>query len=331
MTDGIPGASPPVRRAARRAFLGGLSAAALAAPALLSGQARAATGPRLLLVHGRAQGGRDREEVRREWAGALQRGAAAAGMALPPGLVATLPFYGDELDEIVRRFSLPVTSQARGADVPDDYLAFQAAVAQEMQARAGVTDREVDAEFRGGPQERGPLNWEWVQAILAALDQHAGGLSAAALEVFLRDVYLYVSRDAVRQRIDAIVAEGLSAEPTVVVGHSLGSVVAYNLLRSRPGAQVPLLMTIGSPLGIRAIRNRFSPIASPAPVRAWTNAFDKRDVVALVPLDRANFDVSPMTITNIGDIRNQTDNRHGIVGYLDKPAIVRPLLKALPA
>jgi pimeloyl-ACP methyl ester carboxylesterase len=132
----------------------------------------------------------------------------------------------------------------------------------------------------------------------------------------------------VRREINGIVAGGLTDEPTVVVGHSLGSVVAYDLLRNSRGAQVPLLMTIGSPLGIRAVRNPFRPIRSPAPVAAWTNAFDPRDVVALAPLDRENFDVAP-PIRNIGDIRNQTENRHGIIGYLDKAAVAGPILRAL--
>jgi hypothetical protein len=310
----------------RRTVLQSLVGAAAFA---VAGRSRAATPPRMLLIHGRAQGGRAPAEIRAEWAGALQRGATAAGVAIPPDLTATLPYYGDDLDELVRQFSLPVTSRARGEAVPDDYLAFQAAVAQELQARAGVSNAEVNAQYNGDPRERGPLNWEWVQAILQALDQNAGGLSAAALEVFLRDVYLYVKRDRVRQTIDGIVGQDLTSAPTVVVGHSLGSVVAYNLLTTRATAQVPLLMTLGSPLGIRAVRDPFRPIASPRPVAAWTNAFDKRDVVALVPLDRVNFDVSPNTITNIDDIRNQTDNRHGIIGYLDKPEVVRPLLQAL--
>ena len=79
------------------------------------------------------------------------------------------------------------------------------------------------------------------------------------------------------------------------------------------------------------MRDPFRPIAAPHPVAAWTNAFDKRDVVALVPLDPPNFSVAPLSITNIDDLRNQTENRHGIVGYLDKPQIAGPLLEALPA
>jgi hypothetical protein len=36
----------------------------------------------------------------------------------------------------------------------------------------------------------------------------------------------------------------------------------------------------------------------------------------LYPLDKDNFDVAP-AVTNNGTVHNWTDNRHGIVGYLD--------------
>jgi hypothetical protein len=82
--------------------------------------------------------------------------------------------------------------------------------------------------------------------------------------------------------------------PTIVVAHSLGSVVAYNMLRADARAlSVPLLTTIGSPLGIRAIRDQFLPLSFPAHVQAWYSAYDPRDVVALYPLDNDNFPVTP--------------------------------------
>ena len=70
--------------------------------------------------------------------------------------------------------------------------------------------------------------------------------------------------------------------------------VAYNVLRADTQAlNVSLFTTFGSPLGIRAIRDQLVPLAFPAHVRAWYNAYDTRDVVALFPLDNDNFPVSP--------------------------------------
>jgi pimeloyl-ACP methyl ester carboxylesterase len=146
----------------------------------------------------------------------------------------------------------------------------------------------------------------------------------------MRDVYLYTTQPGVRTEIDRIVSAALDETPCVVVGHSLGSVVAYNILRSDPRAlKVRAYVTVGSPLAIRAIRDRLRPIAFPAPaVASWFNAYDPKDVVALYPLDAANFPVNPV-VENYGRVFNATDNRHGIVGYLDDAEVAKHILGAL--
>ena len=53
---------------------------------------------RLLLVHGRAQQGRNPDAIKAEWLGALDRGAATFGQTLPSDVEVALPFYGDILD-----------------------------------------------------------------------------------------------------------------------------------------------------------------------------------------------------------------------------------------
>lgn len=100
-------------------------------------------------------------------------------------------------------------------------------------------------------------------------------------------------------------------------------------LREDPRArQVPLYITVGSPLGVRSIRDQLKPLKSPKPAKAWYNAYDERDLVALYPLDRDNFPVTP-AITNDGKVKNHTDNRHGVVGYLDDPAVAKAIYDAL--
>jgi hypothetical protein len=89
------------------------------------------------------------------------------------------------------------------------------------------------------------------------------------------------------------------------------------------------LVTVGSPLGIRAIRNRLTtPLTMPAGLDDWYNAFDQRDVVALYPLDVANFGIKP-PIKNFPFVNNHTDNRHGIDGYLDDADVAHQVAAAL--
>lgn len=308
----------------RRTLLSGI-----AMVSTLSGVAHAATPERILFVHGRAQGGRNSEHIWTEWMAAFQSGLAAVGESVPKAIDIRLPFYGDTLDDITAGFGLPLVSEihSRGDAIQNEFLIFQEEAANDIRRAAGVTEAQVIAEYGNNPRERGPLNWQWVQAILAAIDTNAPGLSSAALELFLRDVFLYTSRAGVRQLIDEIVLSQMDARPTVVVGHSLGSVIAYNILAQNHGFNVPLFVTLGSPLGIRAIRQRLRPIRFPRGTTKWFNAYDPRDVVALYPLDVRNFDVVP-SVENLNTIRNQTRNRHGISGYLDKPEISSRILAA---
>ena len=294
---------------------------------------RAANGTvsRLLLVHGRAQQGRDPQSIKKEWLDALNKGARTFGPPISSRVEVALPFYGDILDEYTARLDIPLTSDihARGSDIQDEFLVFQAQIAEDIRVRAGITDAQIDAEYGSDPQPRGPLNWKWVQAILRAIDKNSPGMNQITLEAFTRDVFLYTTRAGVRDEIDAIVSRELTEQPTLVVGHSLGSVVAYSVLRreTRP-IRVPLYVTVGSPLGVRAVRDNYRPLRRPAAIGEWYNAFDTRDVVALYPLDGHNFPVQP-AIENNSTVKNHTDNRHGISGYLDDTAVARRIMGKL--
>ena len=288
---------------------------------------------RLVLVHGRSQQGLNPIELQSIWMETLRRGAAKINRTVPERLDVAFPYYGDRLDELARQSEIPLTNdiQAKGSPVNDDFLRFQAAVAEAMRTRAGVTDAQVQQEFGTNTTERGLQNWAWVQAVIRAIDRNAGGLSQSAIESFMRDVYLYTTRAGVRDEIDRIVGPALNETPCVVIGHSLGSVVAYNVLRTdRRALKVQAYITVGSPLAIRAIRDQLRPIGFPAPAKAWYNAFDPKDVVALYPLDATNFPVNP-AVENYGSVLNATDNRHGIIGYLDDADVAKHVLDVLGA
>jgi hypothetical protein len=310
-----------------------IAGAGFAASILCRAQAADPYPVRLVLVHGRSQQGRDPRELQSIWMETLQRGAAKINRTLPAGLEVAFPYYGDKLDQLARDSEIPLTNdvQAKGSPVNDDFLKFQAAVAEAIRTRAGITDEQVQQEFGNNTTERGAQNWAWVQAIIRAIDRNAGGVSQSTIESIMRDVYLYTTRSGIRDEIDRIVGPALNEKPCVVIGHSLGTVVAYNILRTdRRALNVRAYITVGSPLAIRAIRDQLRPIGFPAPVKSWYNAFDPKDVVALYPLDAANFPVNP-AVQNYGKVENGTDNRHGILGYLDNADVAKHVLDALGA
>jgi len=288
---------------------------------------------KLIFVHGRSQGGKNAEELRLFWEGCLDRGLQAARLSWPSGAEIALPFYADDLDRMVRQIDAPLVTNIllRGDKIVSDQNALRVEILHEILDAQGISDDRVFSHFAGGPIERGPQNWFWVLAMLRALD--ATPMGGAAIDAITRDVWAYITLGGVRAKIDAVVDAAIPNERCIVVAHSLGTIVAYNVLSNRApnAADILLFLTLGSPLGMRAITSRLrKPLVTPPSGRAWFNARDPRDVVALYPLDRDHFDVQP-AIENYSQVLNFTDNRHSIDGYLTDPQVARRIHEALSA
>ncbi len=79
-----------------------------------------------------------------------------------------------------------------------------------------------------------------------------------------------------------------AAQARVVIAHSLGSVVTYEAFWAHADLQAELLVTLGSPLGMRnVVFERLAPLpvagmgARPPGVKRWINIADKDDIAAI--------------------------------------------------
>jgi hypothetical protein len=271
---------------------------------------------RILFIHGRSQGKKSSDILREEWGAALARGLADAGLRLPDGIAFDYPFYGKTLDDFVDQAKLPKVSDIvsmGGSSGDPGFDSFTRSVLQEIESRGEISEEDVRAQMDPGSEitEMGPQNWAWVRAFVRAVDARWPGFSGARINDFLTDVWLYLDKPAVQSAIDAIIEAELTDEPTLVVSHSLGTVVAYNILRKNKINLIGL-MTLGSPLAIKAITAKLGLLENVAP-RRWVNAYDVADIVALNPLDSTHFPVAPK-IANYGGVENTTGNHHGIGG-----------------
>lgn len=297
----------------------------------------------LVFVHGRSQEKKDAAALKAEWIEALEEGLAKSGLTLPIGESdIRFPFYGDTLYDMVGGLAADAAAEiiVKGVNAEAEQQRFTRAVMEEIRKKIGITEDQI-AEVAGQDVvEKGPQNWEWVQGFLSAVDRFVPFASGAAIALATNDVFQYLKNAGIRETIDEGVAKALrqNAE-TVVVSHSLGTIVAYNLLRQKGndrGWTVPLLVTLGSPLGIEEVRKTlrsFKPIRCPESVSAWFNAMDERDVVALYPLTPTQFPLNPKqpAIENKTDVKNKTANRHGIAGYLDDKDVAKRIHDALTA
>ena len=297
----------------------------------------------LVFVHGRSQEHRDATALKKEWIDALGVGLAKSNLSLPiPETRVRFPFYGDTLFDLSEGRSADEAAKVivRGDETDAAEKRFVLEVLEEIRRQNGITEEQLAQVAGQQVVERGPLNWPWVRATLQALDRFVPHSSSPTIALFTHDVYVYLTNSGIRQVIeDGISAAITPGVETVVVAHSLGTVVTYNLLR-REGHdrnwKVPLLVTVGSPLAVTAIRRTlksFATTRTPECVAAWLNAMDSRDVVALYPLDPENFPIDPPNpaIENKTDVQNKTDNRHGITGYLDNDVVASRIHQALKA
>lgn len=290
----------------------------------------------LVLVHGRAQQGKDADQLKGQWLEALNRGMAAAGLRRPvPDDDVRFPYYGDTLEGLLSADPSAPTVTVRGdGDLDEDELAFLRGVVDEV---VHAWPERADLPPAEWPKvvQRSPLI-ESALPLLRRLDRHVPGASATTIALVTHDVYTYLRRSQVKRKIDEGVASAFATgERHVVVAHSLGSVVSYEVLHEHSTvvrSTVPLLVTLGSPLAVNKIRMTVHrPTSCPRGVQAWFNARDPRDVVALHPLDTEHFPLDPPdpAIDNDSTMKNTSNNHHGIEPYLEDPRVARRIHDAL--
>ena len=142
----------------------------------------------------------------------------------------------------------------------------------------------------------------------------------------LTQVRRYQRDDALAKDVLGRVREALEAgSPRTLIGHSLGSIVAYEALCTLPGHGIRTLVTIGSPLGLRSIREALRPEARavlpglPPGVSNWVNIYDRNDPVSLAG------DLQPYWNAAVDRTVDNEDEPHAATRYLGKRETGEPV------
>lgn len=279
---------------------------------------------KLVYIHGRAQEGKSELELRTYWNAGLLQGYRVAEITpqFDPEIT-HLPFYGNLLADLTRELQ-ELIARGPADEQPDPIVA---AMVDAMARRAKIDPQQA---INADVLERGPDRWGWVQSMLGAIDRTAPWVTRYVISKVTADVAAYLNRDYIRDQVNAKVRPQLEGEPCIVVSHSLGTVVAYWVLAEMgAAAQVPLLVTAGSPLGLTEIQDRIEehqPLVFPEGVEAWLNATDERDIVALH--SKLEFFSE---IENHTKVRNTGKDPHDIFGYLADPVVASRIADAFRA
>lgn len=130
-----------------------------------------------------------------------------------------------------------------------------------------------------------PIDWA---KRLFKLEKLAQGL----LKSKLPDLALYYADEKKRDKLrkpfaDTILKARDNQKRIMVIAHSMGSIVAYDVLRklgrTEVGVSIDHFVTIGSPLGLPHVKFKIweesDLVRTPSVVRRWTNLSDRRDPV----------------------------------------------------
>jgi len=233
-----------------------------------------------ILVHGRGGQFQDPVSLETAWEDAFLRGLAAARVAeLPPRENILFPYYGDLYESYGPALRQEVTVEEKRAR-----LEFEREVASQIRRKL------LRRKKRLLPRRDAPVASRLYDPLLEYLDR-VPGFSWGFVRLVFRDIHDYFSnKDGLRDRTMARVFEPIRNAgdgKVIIVAHSLGSIVTYDILNTHAEVRIDLYVTLGSPLGIdeaihsRLLADRAGRRDVPVGVRAWVNFADPDDFVAL--------------------------------------------------
>ena len=189
-------------------------------------------------------------------------------------------------------------------------------------AESAMLHKMLDELEAKGTAQRGP----GARGLLGKINEILLKLISAAL---LQDVHDFFFDKQRREAMERSLRERMESGggPFVIVAHSQGSLIAYEVLRKLDPAKydVALFVTVGSPLGLPSIRSMFKQslkkkkLPFPPCVRHWYNVADRQDPVALDGNLTDDIESPGQRFSNLQGTDINTDsprNPHSGSGYL---------------
>ncbi|EWM12647.1 hypothetical protein [Kutzneria sp. 744] len=269
----------------------------------------------IVAIHGIFMHRSSRREMHDSWLAKISEGLRDTRSPHAESVTLECAFYGHEYndgkagpernyrpEEIAPGFETELIISI-GAEIKDDY-----------------GDREGDKLYLPGP----------LQKALAKIQRSRlfEGRDSVLIS-FVKQVDRYLNDPAFRALVQDEVGAAMTEHPRLVIGHSLGSVVAYDWLQRNVLPNRPVLLTLGSPLGLESVRRRLHQPADrsrwPDGARSWTNIAAGHDAVAMVK------ELAPLYHPDVDDVpcTNPRATAHHATSYLSNVRVSRSIDAAL--
>lgn len=334
---------------------------------------------KILMIHGRGQASDDQLAAdpalldayilakKRQFLAGLAKGLVLGGLAPIPDSYIIFPFYGNRFSDYIKQF------EASGGATPKLEIAHPGALA-EQRAKKDVQqlsqlqaqllndmatrlnyDANSELGYVGldadlpGPEALSPNDLLRIPYLTGALQflSRKTGVPNDVIRRHLTDVAYYIGREDMRKLVLDIVRKEVQknsnpGDDLIVVGHSLGSVVAYDFLASTDDdtvrtRNIDLFVTAGCPLGLEVVKKHLVgntrrkkpkvPAVVPARRGGWINAYDVLDVVALIHPLSPEFEQS-VSGQILDERTNNPSGPHAIIDYLADPDVAASIGRA---
>ncbi|MFF2777684.1 hypothetical protein ACFVU3_22555 [Streptomyces sp. NPDC058052] len=298
----------------------------------------------LVMVHGIGPVGETEQELREEWTRTLARTLrdkerVEVADRLERGVVTVdMAYYRDLYRPYVPRdefdVTLPPQVAATGAAYAQDVIGNISRHASDPRDSEEAADALEELTLDVGP-EQGPLEpFRMFVSMMGSLGPIArsGFAALSGRGAFhLGQVAAYLDDERVREGAIEAVLSRVTPDTKVVLAHSLGTVVAFEALH-RLDQPLPLLVTFGSPLGLRSIirgRLRPQPLRTPPQVKRWVNVADRDDFIVATLRLRTLFPDDDAVLERTRTVRNSNFDPHAAKEYLGRWETVEPLADLL--
>ncbi|MCU4415134.1 alpha/beta hydrolase [Acinetobacter sp. WU_MDCI_Axc73] len=287
----------------------------------------------ILFIHGMNQQHYTAQSLRQRWLNIFKQGLSLTH--LPYNAETThlsFPFYGDLLTQSHLSNALDLE-----AFLPKAFMHLHFPLhlyktpqsGQEHKAYSIAPLPTQEASLRSRLYEEAFLIKDKTLREFMILLDHFPKLNESLIHEFLVEMYCYLSNTKFMQDVHLRILKKIKKdEELIVIGHSLGSVIAYNLLQQiQYPVKIKRFITLASPLAFRIIQEKIThPISRPKNLQGdWFNFYSKDDFLSAFPLRATPFNFTPPIINQ--EISTTVDHPHEIAGYLRHPDVLKRILE----
>ena len=292
---------------------------------------------KILFIHGMNQQNYDEKSLKQYWLNAFQAGLRNSQLNIDfHSLDFNLPFYGDLLSKHHLYNSLDLNTFLPKS-IAHLHLPFHLGHNDTMVQEHKPCIRSLptfNPEHSESLTQRlsifSALTRDHAFKELALFLNHYPKLHETFIHKFLIETYLYLSNPDFMHEVHHRIMSHLRPEiDHIIVAHSLGSVISYNLLHLCIGFKIHRFITLGSPLAFKVIQEKLSlPISRPSQLQGdWFNFYSPDDFLTAFPLSEPPFNFDPPIINQA--ITTFFQNPHSINGYLQHPAVIKSIIEGL--